>query len=228
MNKNGSAISHERVIVIRGQPDNCIQACREIMKIMNADAKSKNKTNEIVLKVLAHNSFIGRIIGKGGNIINTIKQETDTNITVSSIGEIDSTNPERIISIKGEIEQQICALENIYQKLCAAFDADQARGWNYPSYATLSYYQQHPQQLIQYYQPTAAAAAPPPTGAAPPALVPTHYSPTQMNNPTASTSTKFIESASNSTGTFYVSFSFVVFVEESKEKTRTTFALFLS
>lgn len=34
--------------------------------------------SEIVLKVLAHNNFIGRIIGKGGNIINTIKKDTDT------------------------------------------------------------------------------------------------------------------------------------------------------
>lgn len=199
VNKNGSGISHERVIVIRGQPDSCIQACREILKIMNTDAKSKNKTNEIVLKVLAHNSFIGRIIGKGGNIINTIKQETETNITVSSINELDSTNTERIISIKGEIEQQMCALENIYQKLCAAFDADQARGWTYPPYA-LSYYQQQPQQLIQYY-PTATTSAP--TATAPPALVPTHYSTTQMSNSTTSTSNKYIEPSSNSTTTFY-------------------------
>jgi hypothetical protein len=35
-------------------------------------------SSEIVLKLLAHNNFIGRIIGKGGNIINTIKKETDT------------------------------------------------------------------------------------------------------------------------------------------------------
>lgn len=202
VNKNGSGISHERVIVIRGQPDSCIQACREILKIMNTDAKSKNKTNEIVLKVLAHNGFIGRIIGKGGNIINTIKQETETNITVSSINELDSTNTERIISIKGEIEQQICALENIYQKLCAAFDADQARGWTYPPYA-LSYYQQHPQQLIQYYPPAAAAAASGPTAAPTPALVPTHYSSTQMNNSTATTSNKYVEQSSNSATTFY-------------------------
>lgn len=202
VNKNGSAISHERVIVIRGQPDSCVQACREILKIMNADAKSKNKTNDIVLKVLAHNSFIGRIIGKGGNIINTIKQETDTNITVSSINELDSSNTERIISIKGELEQQIFALENIYQKLCAAFDTDQARGWNYPPYA-LSYYQQQPQQLIQYYPPAAAAAAAPAPSAPAPALVPTHYSPTQMNNTAASASNKFVEPSSNSAATFY-------------------------
>lgn len=35
-------------------------------------------SSEIVLKVLAHNNFIGRIIGKGGNIINTIKKDTET------------------------------------------------------------------------------------------------------------------------------------------------------
>jgi insulin-like growth factor 2 mRNA-binding protein 1 len=35
-------------------------------------------SSEIVLKVLAHNNFIGRIIGKGGNIINSIKKETET------------------------------------------------------------------------------------------------------------------------------------------------------
>lgn len=34
--------------------------------------------SEIILKVLAHNNFIGRIIGKGGNIINTIKKDTET------------------------------------------------------------------------------------------------------------------------------------------------------
>ena len=38
--------------------------------------------SDIVLKVLAHNNFIGRIIGKGGNIINTIKKETDTKLVL--------------------------------------------------------------------------------------------------------------------------------------------------
>lgn len=204
MNKNGSAINHERMIVIRGQPENCVQACREILKIMSADAKSKNKGNEIVLKVLAHNNFIGRIIGKGGNIINTIKQETETNITVSSINELDSSNTERIISIKGELERQINALENIYQKLCAAFEADQARGWTYPPY-TMPYYQQQAPQLFQYYPTSGGAGPTAPTAGAAPTLVPSHYSPSQMSNATASTSNKFIEPASNSTTTYYVS-----------------------
>ena len=96
MNKSESSNSQERMIVIRGQQENCIQACREVYRIMYEDSKNKNKTkysssiriedfmwefssfSEIVVKVLAHNNFIGRIIGKGGNIINTIKNETET------------------------------------------------------------------------------------------------------------------------------------------------------
>jgi predicted RNA-binding protein YlqC (UPF0109 family) len=38
---------------------------------------------EISLKILAHNNLIGRIIGKGGNTIKRIMQDTDTKITVS-------------------------------------------------------------------------------------------------------------------------------------------------
>ncbi len=54
----------EKVITIRGQPENCINACREILKVMRADAESKNKPADFPLKVLAHNDYIGRIIGK--------------------------------------------------------------------------------------------------------------------------------------------------------------------
>lgn len=38
---------------------------------------------EISLKILAHNSLIGRIIGKAGATIKKIMQETDTKINVS-------------------------------------------------------------------------------------------------------------------------------------------------
>lgn len=33
----------EKVITIRGQPENCINACREILKVMKADAENKGK-----------------------------------------------------------------------------------------------------------------------------------------------------------------------------------------
>lgn len=34
----------EKVITIRGQPDNCVNACREILKVMKADSESKGKS----------------------------------------------------------------------------------------------------------------------------------------------------------------------------------------
>jgi len=202
VNKNESTNSQERMIVIHGQQENCIQACREILRIIYDDAKNKNKSNEIVLKVLAHNNFIGRIIGKGGNIINTIKKETNTNITVSSINELNSYNIERIISIKGDYDQQMRALETIYGKLFSAFESDNARAWNYST----QYYQQQQQQLMQHFAQQASMMATASTGQT--ALVSTHYPqtsiihPSQTNNSNNSSSNKFIEQQTN-TNTIY-------------------------
>jgi len=113
----------EKVITIRGQPENCINACREILKVMKADAESKGKPSDTPLKVLAHNDYIGRIIGKQGNIINTIKKETETSVTVSSINDM-SMNVERVITVKGELESMIKALEIIHSKVKSAFEND--------------------------------------------------------------------------------------------------------
>jgi len=113
----------EKVITIRGQPENCINACREILKVMKADAESKGKPSDTPLKVLAHNDYIGRIIGKQGNIINTIKKETETSVTVSSINDM-SMNVERVITVKGDLENMIKALEIIHSKIKSAFEND--------------------------------------------------------------------------------------------------------
>lgn len=44
VNKNEPSNTQERVICFRGQQENCIQACREVLRIMHEDAKNKNKT----------------------------------------------------------------------------------------------------------------------------------------------------------------------------------------
>ena len=115
-------------------------------------------------------------------------------ITVSSINDLNSYNIERIISIKGEYEQQIRALETIYAKLCQAFESDNARLWSYSS----QYYQQ--QQLMQHFAQQAAMMAAATGGTAQP-LLPTHYSQapqqsvihqSQTNNSNGS-SNKFLE-----------------------------------
>lgn len=41
-------------------------------------------TEEIPLKILVHNNFVGRLIGKEGRNLKKIEQDTGTKITISS------------------------------------------------------------------------------------------------------------------------------------------------
>jgi len=123
-------------------------------------------------------------------------------ITVSSINELNSYNIERIISIKGEYDQQIRALETIYAKLCQAYESDNARAWNYSS----QYYQQQQQQLMQHFAQQAAMMAA--AGSGQPLLT-THYPQqaqsivhqTQTNNSNGSSS-KYAEQQANTNAVY--------------------------
>lgn len=83
-----------------------------------------NCFREIFLKILAHNNLIGRIIGKGGNTIKRIMQDTDAKITVSSINDISSFNLERIITVKGSIDSMSAAEAQISAKLRQSYEND--------------------------------------------------------------------------------------------------------
>ncbi|XP_049822802.1 insulin-like growth factor 2 mRNA-binding protein 1 isoform X2 [Aethina tumida] len=115
--------SLEKAITIYGNPENCTNACKKILEVMQQEANNTNK-GEISLKILAHNNLIGRIIGKGGNTIKRIMQETDTKITVSSINDINSFNLERIITVKGVIENMSKAEAQISAKLRQSYEND--------------------------------------------------------------------------------------------------------
>ncbi|XP_035442771.1 insulin-like growth factor 2 mRNA-binding protein 1 isoform X2 [Spodoptera frugiperda] len=115
--------SLEKAITIYGNPENCTNACKRILEVMQQEANNTNK-GEISLKILAHNNLIGRIIGKGGNTIKRIMQETDTKITVSSINDINSFNLERIITVKGTIENMAKAESQISAKLRQSYESD--------------------------------------------------------------------------------------------------------
>ncbi|XP_077302300.1 IGF-II mRNA-binding protein isoform X4 [Arctopsyche grandis] len=115
--------SLEKAITIYGNPDNCTSACRRILDVMQNEANNTNK-GEISLKILAHNNLIGRIIGKGGNTIKRIMQDTDTKITVSSINDINSFNLERIITVKGGIDNMARAEALISAKLRQSYEND--------------------------------------------------------------------------------------------------------
>lgn len=115
--------SLEKAITIYGNPENCTNACKRILEVMQQEANNTNK-GEICLKILAHNNLIGRIIGKGGNTIKRIMQETDTKITVSSINDINSFNLERIITVKGSIDNMSRAESQISAKLRQSYEND--------------------------------------------------------------------------------------------------------
>ncbi|BFG02688.1 insulin-like growth factor 2 mRNA-binding protein 1 [Drosophila madeirensis] len=115
--------SLEKSITIYGNPENCTNACKRILEVMQQEALSTNK-GEICLKILAHNNLIGRIIGKSGNTIKRIMQDTDTKITVSSINDINSFNLERIITVKGLIENMSRAENQISTKLRQSYEND--------------------------------------------------------------------------------------------------------
>nr|CAD7400122.1 unnamed protein product [Timema cristinae] len=126
--------SLEKAITIYGNPDNCTNACKRILEVMQQEANNTNK-GEILLKILAHNNLIGRIIGKGGNTIKRIMQDTDTKITVSRegrisnckmkiINDINSFNLERIITVKGSIENMSKSEALISAKLRQSYEND--------------------------------------------------------------------------------------------------------
>lgn len=129
--------SLEKAITIYGNPENCTNACKKILDVMQQEAATTNKgyddasrvdtpkiESEITLKILAHNNLIGRIIGKGGNTIKRIMQDTDSKITVSSINDINSFNLERIITVKGTIENMSKAESMISSKLRQSYEND--------------------------------------------------------------------------------------------------------
>ncbi|XP_066989722.1 insulin-like growth factor 2 mRNA-binding protein 1 isoform X6 [Macrobrachium rosenbergii] len=138
VHRKDNAGSLEKAITIYGNPENCTNACKRILEVMQEEAKNTNKggledmdpeadnirKGEIPLKILAHNNLIGRIIGKGGNTIKKIMDDTSTKITISSINDINSFNLERIITIKGNIDDIAVAENMISSRLRTSYEND--------------------------------------------------------------------------------------------------------
>jgi insulin-like growth factor 2 mRNA-binding protein 1 len=98
----------EKVISIFGQPENCTNACKEILQVMQQEATVNNR-GEVILKMLADDRFCGRIIGKEGKMIKKIREDTGTKITVSNAQEMLALYPDRVIAIRG------ASIDNISQ-----------------------------------------------------------------------------------------------------------------
>jgi predicted RNA-binding protein YlqC (UPF0109 family) len=106
----------EEMLIIRGPIENCVNATREILKLVRAELEAKSLTSDIPLKLVVHNDYIGRVIGKQGKMIFTIKTESDTVLSISNVKDT-SSDVERIITVKGELENVLKALELIHAKV---------------------------------------------------------------------------------------------------------------
>lgn len=123
VHRKDNAGSLEKAITVYGNPENCTNACKRILEVMQEESNNTNK-GEIPLKILAHNNLIGRIIGKGGTTIKKIMDDTSSKITVSSINDINSFNLERIITIKGSIDDIAQAENMISSRLRQSYEND--------------------------------------------------------------------------------------------------------
>ncbi|XP_038610129.1 insulin-like growth factor 2 mRNA-binding protein 1 isoform X1 [Tachyglossus aculeatus] len=116
----------EKAISIQSSPGGCSSACRMILEIMHKEAKDTKTADEVPLKVLAHNNFVGRLIGKEGRNLKKVEQDTDTKITISSLQDLTLYNPERTITVKGSIENCSRAEQEIMKKVREAYENDVA------------------------------------------------------------------------------------------------------
>ncbi|NXU04265.1 IF2B1 protein, partial [Buphagus erythrorhynchus] len=82
--------------------------------------------DEVPLKILAHNNFVGRLIGKEGRNLKKVEQDTETKITISSLQELTLYNPERTITVRGSPERCGRAEQEIMRRVREAHESDVA------------------------------------------------------------------------------------------------------
>ncbi|XP_015217844.1 insulin-like growth factor 2 mRNA-binding protein 1 isoform X1 [Lepisosteus oculatus] len=124
VHRKENAGAAEKPISIHSAPEGCSSACRMILEIMHQEAKDTKTADEVPLKILAHNNFVGRLIGKEGRNLKKVEQDTDTKITISPLQDLTLYNPERTITVKGSIEACCQAEQEIMKKVREAYDND--------------------------------------------------------------------------------------------------------
>ncbi|KAM7106924.1 insulin-like growth factor 2 mRNA-binding protein 2 isoform 1-T1 [Ciconia maguari] len=124
IHRKENAGAAEKSITIHATPEGCSEACRMILDIMQKEADETKSAEEIPLKILAHNSLVGRLIGKEGRNLKKIEQDTGTKITISPLQDLTIYNPERTITVKGSTEACSNAEMEIMKKLREAYEND--------------------------------------------------------------------------------------------------------
>uniref|UniRef100_A0A674MIJ1 Insulin-like growth factor 2 mRNA binding protein 2a n=1 Tax=Takifugu rubripes TaxID=31033 RepID=A0A674MIJ1_TAKRU len=124
IHRKENAGAAEKPITIHSTPEGCSAACRMIMEIMQKEANETKAMEDIPLKIIASNNYIGRLIGKQGRNLKKIEEETGTKITISSLQDLNIYNNERTITVKGSLEACCNAEVEIMKKLREAYEND--------------------------------------------------------------------------------------------------------
>ena len=95
-----------------------------ILDIMQKEADETKLAEEVPLKILAHNGFDGRLIGKEGRNLKKIEHDTGTKIPISFLQDLSIYNPERTMMVKVTIKACVSAEIEIMKKLQEAFEID--------------------------------------------------------------------------------------------------------
>lgn len=123
IHRKENAGAAEKPITIHSTPEGCSAACRMILEIMQKEANETKTTEDIPLKILAHNCLVGRLIGKEGRNLKKIEEDTGTKITISSYLDV-NPNQERTVSFRGALEDCCRAEREVSKRLREAYEND--------------------------------------------------------------------------------------------------------
>jgi len=111
----------ERIVVLTGEVSQIIDLHNYIIDKV-ADARGANRTRDDhrgqQVKIILPNNTAGLIIGKGGETIKAMKEETKANILITGRDE-SPVHGERILIIKGNTEQRIEAARVVISKIAS-------------------------------------------------------------------------------------------------------------
>uniref|UniRef100_H2ZMJ7 RRM domain-containing protein n=1 Tax=Ciona savignyi TaxID=51511 RepID=H2ZMJ7_CIOSA len=121
----------EKAITINGTPEACGAAVAAILDIVRDEDRTARQAagtyndDDIPLKILAHNSLIGRLIGKEGRNLKAIQEKVETKIAISnSMAEMQHFNAERTIAIYGDNDRCAEAEVLLMEKLRSCYESD--------------------------------------------------------------------------------------------------------
>lgn len=114
--------SDDTLTSIKGDEESFSEAVKEIITVISKECQKYEENRPLQLKLLAHDSLCGRIIGKGGNNLKQVRNESGVTKLIISNSIYEDNNQfipngllctgERVITIEGSIEA-ICAAEKI-------------------------------------------------------------------------------------------------------------------